>query len=356
VWQQAVDNLGQALKLKPQLILAKANLGLAYLVNPARKDVHRADQYFKEASEQLTTLPANELPEGDRAAILINTGVAELAGNHGSESARLFDQAEKLLKETPAGRAQLRGAVGAALLYNRALLRTAAKDTAERKQGLVQLEQYLRKVSPASVWRPLAYDQYVRLCRELDLAAQPEAKLLAKAQSTWRLPVSITVKPPTAEPMTIFLSQPLSEVVRRLGTGMEEVLVPDSDLKRRRYPELGIDIIGTDIVLGIALTGKQAPVLALLNTERGGRAPELHLGMRVTELERILLDERAGCDEVHFTDPKRPEYMLYFDPALHHENYAPHALAPRPLFLGLAVRFDRSYKAEEFMIVQIPRS
>src|SRR5207248_10198341 len=53
LWRKAVGALQQALKRNPDLVLARANLGLAYLVHPEGRDVKRAAQYFQEALAKL---------------------------------------------------------------------------------------------------------------------------------------------------------------------------------------------------------------------------------------------------------------------------------------------------------------
>src|SRR5262249_16763497 len=50
LWWDAVGALREALRLKPDLVLARANLGVAYLVRPAGKDVRTATQFLKEAA------------------------------------------------------------------------------------------------------------------------------------------------------------------------------------------------------------------------------------------------------------------------------------------------------------------
>ena len=91
-WKGAVAALEQALKLKPDLVLAKANLGVAYLVAPQGKDVPKARQYLQEAVEQMP--PDKHIPPLARASTLINAGVAVLAVGQHKESIALFAQGE----------------------------------------------------------------------------------------------------------------------------------------------------------------------------------------------------------------------------------------------------------------------
>ncbi|HWZ44768.1 MAG TPA: M48 family metalloprotease, partial [Candidatus Saccharimonadales bacterium] len=51
LWLDAVNALREALRLQPELSLPKANLGIAYLLRPAGKDVDKAVQLLEEASQ-----------------------------------------------------------------------------------------------------------------------------------------------------------------------------------------------------------------------------------------------------------------------------------------------------------------
>ena len=59
LWWDAVGALREALRLKPDSVLIKANLGVAYLVRPAGRDVGQAARYLQEAAEAVESDPAN---------------------------------------------------------------------------------------------------------------------------------------------------------------------------------------------------------------------------------------------------------------------------------------------------------
>jgi len=118
-WNEAVVALQQALKLNPQLTLAKANLALAYLVAPEGRDPARAAKLFQEAATMAAADMA--IDPFTRAAVLVNAGVADIARGQMVAGRLNIDRGERaaaaLAGPGPAAASTLSDAV----LYNRAL-------------------------------------------------------------------------------------------------------------------------------------------------------------------------------------------------------------------------------------------
>ena len=335
LWWDAVGALREALRLKPDSVVIKANLGVAYLVRPAGRDVGQAARYLQEAAEAVESDPANaglnDLEKVNlRAAVLLNAGVADLAGGRSDVGARRLDRVAALGPQFSGDRPERPRASGlvAALHYNRALLLAAAPEAEKRRAAVGQFERYLRSASPASAWWPLAYERYAKLCRELDLEAKSEKELKDQIQTDLRPLTAVRLR----SGAQVTLSEPTGEVTDRLGGGQAVPVVPGTNLRRLSYPDQGIDLLVTDRVLAIRLRGPGAPTLPLRSTGLGTTATELRVGMAKRELDQLLKDldySFAGLDD--------PEVRYRFYPEL-----------------GLAVQV-RSGRVEELVVVRVPR-
>jgi tetratricopeptide (TPR) repeat protein len=328
LWKSAVEALQQALKLKPDLTLAKANLGVAFLVAPQGKDVPRARQYFQEAVNQL---PADkDLAPLARIAILINAGVADLAAGKDKECAGQFAKAQEAARRFSADlpRASATFALYCALCYNRALLAAASPEEARRRAAVAEFEQYLKLASPGSAWWPLAYEQYAKLCKDLDIKAKEKTQLVSPTQALLRLVTSVKLK----HDVTVTLNEPLADVMTHLGEGRPIPIVRGTKLVRLAYPDHGIELLAADRVLAIRLRGPKAPEVGLQGVGLGGGSKTLRLGMTQEELAGVLKEQPF---ELRQLDKPDLEYRFY----------------PQ---LGLAVRADEG-KLQELVIAQIPR-
>ena len=220
------------------------------------------------------------------AAVLLNAGVADLAGGRSDGGAERLDRVAALGPQFSGDRPERPRASGleAALHYNRALLLAASPEAEKRRAAVGQLEQYLLSASPSSAWWPLAYERYARLCRELGLEAKGERELKDRIQVSLRPLTAVRLGPG----VMVTLSEPTGEVTGQLGDGPAVPVVPGSNLRRLIYPDRGIDLLVTDRVLAIRLRGPEAPPLPLRSTGLGTTATELRVGMTKQELDRIL--------------------------------------------------------------------
>src|ERR1700680_3948974 len=82
-----------ALTKDANLVMARANLGLAYLLHPDGKKTDEALDYYRKAFNEKD----KGLDDVNRAAFLVNFGVAELADGHAQAAADKFRRAQKLL-------------------------------------------------------------------------------------------------------------------------------------------------------------------------------------------------------------------------------------------------------------------
>jgi tetratricopeptide (TPR) repeat protein len=327
-WNEAVAALHKALELKADLLLATANLGVAYLVCPTGQDVETATSYLQDAATRVESDEA--MDPLMRAAVLVNAGVADLAGGRTNDSARRFDQAAEVgrafagqFSTIPAMRS-----LSCAMLYNRALLLAASRDAAEQRQAVPHFERYLRINSLASSWWPLAYERYAKLCRHLKAPAKPKGELAEGTPTRYRTLTSVKLK----SGAMVTLSEPLADVTARLAEGQAVPVIPDRSLLRLHYPAHGIEILATDRVVAVCLRGPKAPALPVQVVGPGGTTTALHVGMAEQKLDRILRDEDYDLRQF---DRPGVRYRFY----------------PR---LGLAVRVGKN-QIEELVLARIPR-
>ena len=239
-------------------MVIKANLGVAYLVRPAGRDVGQAARYLQEAAEAVESDPANaglnDLDKVDLPRRCCSTPGWPTWPAAGPTSARGGWTGWRRLDAQFSGDRPERpraSGLAAALHYNRALLLAAAPEAEKRRAAVGQFERYLRSASPASAWWPLAYERYAKLCRELHLEAKSEKELKDQIQTDLRPLTAVRLR----SGAQVTLSEPTGEVTDRLGGGQAVPVVPGTNLRRLSYPDQGIDLLVTDRVLAIRLRG-----------------------------------------------------------------------------------------------------
>jgi tetratricopeptide (TPR) repeat protein len=328
LWWDAVGSLREAIRLDPNSAVAQADLGVAYLLRPSGRNVGQARKLLDEAAEKARA--DRSLHPLTRASILVNAGVADMSAADVEAAVKQYDEAEAIGKKFSTGRSKIAGTptLAASLRYNRALMLSASPKEAERKSAVDSFERYLTATSPASAWWPLAYDRYAKLCKNLGRASKSKADLTTGA----RVPLRLVTALPLPGDVSVTLNEPLAGVRKLLGPGQEVPVVKNTKLVRVKYPDRGLDLIGTENVLAICLSGPKAPDLPLRPTGIGTQVLKLKVGMTRDEIEKLLGDE-----EYDFREIDRPghTYRFYAD-------------------LGLALRIQQG-KVEELAIVQIPR-
>lgn len=323
LWWDAVGALKEALRLNPDLTLAKANLGVAYLLRPAGKDVGQATRYLQDAADIVAA--DTTLDPVMRAAVLINAGVAEMAGGDVMTGAARFDRAETY-GQALRGRRRVPAVVSTALLYNRAMLLSGT--SGREAEAVPLLEQYLRRASAASAWWELAYERYAALCAMTGVTARSEKALRRRANPSLRTVTSVEF--PGGGGVT--LAEPMDDVTERLGTGQRIPVAGRSRLSRVYYADRGVELVVTDEVLAVSLKGPNAPSLPLRGAGLGAETVvTLHVGMSRDELDEAL--ELEDYIPGKFIDPN-VNYRFYRD-------------------LGLAIRVKGGV-VREIVVVQIP--
>jgi tetratricopeptide (TPR) repeat protein len=330
LWKDAVKALTKSLDLKADLVLPRASLGVAYLVHPEGKDVKTAKKWFAEALDHLKKDPELKRNPLSLAALLVNSGVADLAGANAEEAGKKFRAADDIVgtqRFTPV----VRG-MEDALVYNQALLLARSKEAGDKERACRMLESYLDRNAPDSAWWPIAYGHYAKLGKEIDAKVRTRVSYYRKpAPQELRVVTSVTVGKET-----ITLSDLTQDVVNRLGEddGEPIPLYPDSKIIRWRFMDQGIDLLAKDKVLAIFLTNKNAPPVVLRQIGVTGEGKELKVGMPEEAAKSLLKDQRCDRSQRAIADAS---VMYHFYPQL-----------------GLAVRYAGA-RVEEIAIAQMPR-
>ncbi len=330
LWKDAVKSLQKALDLKADLVLPRASLGVAYLVHPEGKDVKAAKRWFATAFDRIEKDPELSRNAMCRAALLVNAGVADMAGGDMESANRRFQEAEDAT--APLKLTQIVRSIEDAVAFNRSILWARSKNAGEKQRAFAVLESYLKQTQPDSAWWPLAYSYYGKVGKDIDRKVMPRVAFFRKAAPQDLRTIS-TIKVGTE---IITLSEPTTEAVGRIGKDAGEPipLYPDSKIMRWRFVEKGIDLLAKDKVLAIFLTSKKSPPVVLQQVGLAGNTMELKIGMSESVAKDMLKDQRTDGVLRTIADGKTA-YHFYPN-------------------LGLAVRYANAH-IEEMAIAQMPR-
>jgi len=326
MWWDAVGALREAVRLKPELSLPKANLGIAYLFRPAGKDAGKAAEFLEEAARFADTDPS--LDSLSRLTEQLNLAVAYASEGSGEKAMVALGRIETSLKQLPQSSLPGSSSIVSAISYNRAILLAQHPDNARQRLAIDELEIYLRRTSASVAWWPLAYQRYVGLCKQFGIESKSEARLLSQSATRFR-PIAAL----EGQHGQIELGESLADAKKNLGVGGTTTsLVHGTNLTGVNYPNQGVKLMATDEVLAIVLSGDQAPTLPVKEMGLGAKAAELKMGMTSADLDRLLGDSDY-------------DFRQLIDPDLNYRFYSD---------LGVAVLLQNG-KIIELVICQIPK-
>lgn len=292
LWEQAVEALQNALALKDDLVLARANLALAYLVHPSGSpDVGEAAQEFDAVSRMLAEESVvADLDPLTRATLLANAWVG-VAHNDPAQSTAVMQQIETFLRRAEDQDARTGGAVRSlrsALGFTRASALAGGASEADRRTALALFEQYLASMSPASAWWPLAYERYADTARALSVTPKPQEELAKRRQNQWRVVTSISL----AGDASLGISDPAPEALELLGPADATTPVVDGgSLNMLDYAGRGLSVLMGREVIAIVLNSPESPRVELRRPGLGAQPAQIYVGMPRKEVEALLGDE-----------------------------------------------------------------
>jgi tetratricopeptide (TPR) repeat protein len=331
LWQLAVNALRDALQLKPGLALARANLGLAYLVHPEGNSADRAVKELEAAWESIAD-ERGSVSDFDRAVVQINLAAARLAAGNRKGALQQLNEAKMLVDELKKQAQEATQPLLEAIRYNQALT-LADSGGRDGKQAAARVfEDYLRDGDSYSAWWSLAYRHYAELCQGLNIDGQ-NLETLKQVKNT-RLRMLTTVTFPDGK--SVSRGEKIAEVLQRLGKHTM-LAVADSTLKRYRFESYPVEVLATDRVQAIILDSKKAPPVEVRQQGLGpGSVAQLRVGMSRGQVLATLPGARSPgiCGLV---EPGPSNRYIYYRS------------------LGLALRYDDDYPGgniAEMILVQ----
>lgn len=329
LWFDAVGDLRESLRLKPDLILPKANLALAYLVHPNGKQLGKAVELFEQVTEALKQEKnQEEISPLDKVALLVNAGVTEFANGDAKAAHQFFEKARSFylstMKSPPSGPIQ------SAMLYSQAFQMANSSESADRQMAKQQFEEYLKTTSSAVAWWSLAYDQYQQLCQTEHI--EPKAKNILAQPLNLRFRPVVSLK--LGDAATIALNDPVESLTEKIGEGVKSTVVRRTNIHRRKYEDSGVELLCSDRLLAIRIRHAKSPPLVLQASGPGGETLEVQIGMPFSELSTLLAGEGTAWDRRYGTQ----------DTIVYHYFTR----------LGFGVRLDEDNNVLEIIIAQIP--
>ena len=332
LWWDAVGNLKEALRIKPDLPVTNANLGLAYLLHPAGKDLKNATRYFDNAIKfiEQDTL----LDNLSKSIIYINAGVSFLADGELNDSKKQFEYADQLsslyFTSLPRKKNVSLKNISACISYNKAFLMSKENhpDSVRIKN---HLEYFLLNSSKNTIWWEIGKEKYLKLCQQLKII--PSKKIDLKNDYAFKPVVGLKIKNYgffAISDLTdnIFKNIPEQSLITTTVTG-------GTNLKKIFLEEDQLEFLVSDRILSIFLKGESSPPINLETKSLAGQKFNLYVGMSIEQFEIIIGDEK---DNYIFEKilSNTSNYRFYFN-------------------LGLAVKINKKEnKVSEIVIIQIP--
>lgn len=301
LWWDAVGALREAIRLNPSLSLPNANLGIAYLLRPAGKDPGKAAESLEEASKLAPTDAS--LDPVSRLAEQANLAVAYSAGGDSQKALEELAQVDRSLHkmESPAT-----VSIANAVDYNRAFLLAQSPDTTSQKTAFEALAKFLKTADPSGMWWNAAYSKYSDLSKQFGITPESASHVHSDLNLHFRPVTDLNINS-----WHMALGDKIVDTTTHLAPAPTvSAVVPRTNLLRYDFTQLGVSVIGTDQVLAIVLSGKNAPAISLHEVGLGNRSHEIHIGMSTEELDHLMQD--ANYDFRQLTDPD-VNYRFYQD-------------------------------------------
>ncbi|MCX7737362.1 MAG: M48 family metalloprotease [Candidatus Kapabacteria bacterium] len=332
LWWDAVGQLKEALRLKPDLAIVNANLGLAYLLHPSGKDLKNSTRYFENALkliEEDTTID-----NISKSIIYINAGVSNLADGDVESCMKKFDYAEQLSSlyyaRYPINTRNNDNYISACLNYNRAfLMSNELKPDLNKIKKL--LESFLLNSNKTSIWWEIGRERYNKLCKELQV--KPSQKIEKRRDFFFKPVVGLNIRNVgyvgLSDRRDIFLDK------FKKNTLMSTTIASGTNLELLSSEEYGLEFLVSEMILSIFLKKETSPQVTLETSGLTGKKFNIYVGMSINEFEKVIDVEK---DNFRFDKilSNSTDYRYYYN-------------------LGLAVRLNKKEnKVSEIVIIQLP--
>jgi hypothetical protein len=279
--------LNIAVKRNNNLIMAHANLGVAFLVDPDGTKAAQALEQFRIGAKKKD----KGLDNLNSAAFLINYAVAEQAAGQTAGAADKLRIAKQFLEQFKS--APMTDQLQIALRYNGAMLAAVSQARDGKDQAFLELERYLTAAGTDSLWWNLAYERYTKLGEQLKRKTASRQELTQVLRNRYlRKVVAVEVTPARL----ITLSESTSKALKLLGREQSIGVPIYNRATVKRYVEAapGVDLVADDKVLAVFLTSAKAPPLVVQAEGVAGKKAELRVGMTMSEVAKVLEGQPFG--------------------------------------------------------------
>src|SRR6266404_4578525 len=247
LWTEAVQTLKAAEQADPTLALVKANLGLAYLVQPTGPDPRQALTYLVAAGSMLRGDKGLQNASGETAvrAVANNTAVAYLAaGNRSSADAVLHFLWDNRRRRITDEQSLLQST---ALYFNVGSMLASSDAPDQRRVAAKVLLEYLHAESSDSIWWKLAYEKYAEVCSGAADGCVTEPQLKASNHILVREVASVDL----GGGKSLRLGESFRDVKSRIGEGQPVGSVSGTSTLRTHYPQYALDVVASDVIIAI---------------------------------------------------------------------------------------------------------
>lgn len=319
LWWKAVGYLKDALRINPNLSLAKANLAIAYLLDPRQQSRGDAQKYFEEALAQVESDAT--IDPLQKAVIYINAGTLGISDLNFEQTAKNLDRASYYLSiaeaDTKTNAAEVKNLslafgydktqLDEVISFNRYFVKTKAfSEVVDVNDAINFLKKYLKGIDNSSVWWKYSYELYTNLCKRSGKNPVKESELKSVIEVE---PVKQIV---LQDGTPIFLSQKISDLNPKINYTERIPIVKERKIYKYIYADLGFEIVGGDEVLMIIVRKTnhiQTLKLPLLDEKKSG-----HLsfsGLTLPKLKEVL--DKKNLRSIYFDGTDDINYIFCYE-------------------------------------------
>ncbi|MCL5991282.1 MAG: M48 family metalloprotease [Bacteroidetes bacterium] len=271
LWWDAVGEFQTALRIKPDLTLAKSNLGLAYLVSPIKRgSIGKAAKYFSEALELVET--DSTIGPAEKALIYMNAGLADMLSDVPQDSVSIyFNKSEEYSRQFAESYSFNNNyntiEINNAIKFNKALLLMRSDNPERNKESLKLLEDFLKNISYKSPWWQCANSNYISICNKYNFIPEEERKLKTKSNGINKKVVGVEIN----AGKTISLSDKKNLFLSKVNASNieEKTVIPGKNLKRIILNNSGIELLASEYIFAIILNKPISPKVVIQNKYKG---------------------------------------------------------------------------------------
>lgn len=319
LWWKAVGSLREAIRINPNLSLAKANLGIAYLLDPRQQSRGESQKFFEDALAQVES--DNTIDPLQKAVIYINAGNLGAANFNFELTAKHLDKASYYISIAEANtennvndnknmslafgydNAQLKEIIS----FNRYLVNTKGfSEVIDVKDAADFLKQYLRSIDKSSIWWKYAYDLYTNLCQRSGQKVLRETELIS----------SVVLKPIKQIELeggtTLFLSQKMNVVNSMIKYSEKIPIVKERKIYKYIYEDFGFEIVSGDEVIMIVIKNvKHLKNFNLYFLDGKSLHNSHYIGLSLNKLKEVL--SKKNLRTIYFDGSDGINYLFCYE-------------------------------------------